>query len=96
MFKLKKKSLSIRFGLRQVKRPSSNPKSERYFWLNSDFIEGNFKHKKRRTNSSESILRFSDPGRIRTPNPQSRNLIFYPVELLGQWTTKLSINFSEN
>ncbi len=25
-----------------------------------------------------------DPGRIRTPNPQSRNLIFYPVELLGQ------------
>jgi hypothetical protein len=31
------------------------------------------------------ILSFmSDPGRIRTPNPQSRNLIFYPVELLGQ------------
>ena len=26
-----------------------------------------------------------DPGRIRTPNPQSRNLIFYPVELLGQY-----------
>jgi hypothetical protein len=25
----------------------------------------------------------SDPGRIRTPNPQSRNLIFYPVELRG-------------
>ena len=25
-----------------------------------------------------------DPGRIRTPNPQSRNLIFYPVELRGQ------------
>ncbi len=22
-----------------------------------------------------------DPGRIRTPNPQSRNLIFYPIEL---------------
>ena len=26
-----------------------------------------------------------DPGRIRTPNPQSRNLIFYPVELLGHY-----------
>ena len=26
----------------------------------------------------------SDPGRIRTLNPQSRNLIFYPVELPGQ------------
>src|SRR5690554_6142534 len=25
----------------------------------------------------------SDRGRIRTPNPQSRNLIFYPVELRG-------------
>ncbi len=24
-----------------------------------------------------------DRGRIRTPNPQSRNLIFYPVELRG-------------
>ena len=27
----------------------------------------------------------SDRGRIRTPNPQSRNLIFYPVELRGQY-----------
>ncbi len=25
-----------------------------------------------------------DRGRIRTPNPQSRNLIFYPVELRGR------------
>lgn len=25
----------------------------------------------------------SDRGRFRTPNPQSRNLIFYPVELRG-------------
>ena len=24
---------------------------------------------------------FCAPGRIRTPNPQSRNLIFYPIEL---------------
>jgi len=40
---------------------SSNPKSERYFWLNSDFNEGNIKHKKWRTDSCESILRFSDP-----------------------------------
>ena len=48
--------------LRQVKRPSSNPKSERYFWLNPDFIEGNLKHKKRRTNSCESILRLRDPS----------------------------------
>ncbi len=47
------------------------------------FIEGNFKHKKRRTNSCESILRFSDLDRIQTCNPQSRNLIFYSVELRG-------------
>ena len=25
-----------------------------------------------------------DHGGVRTPNPQSRNLIFYPVELRGQ------------
>ena len=31
-----------------------------------------------------AIELFRDPGRIRTPNPQSRNLIFYPVELRGQ------------
>ena len=31
----------------------------------------------------------SDRGRIRTPNPQSRNLIFYPVELRG-----LYLNYS--
>ena len=48
--------------VRQVKPPSSNPKSERYFWLNPDFIEGNLKHKKRRTNSCESILRLRDPN----------------------------------
>ena len=41
--------------------------------------------KKRRTNSCESILRFGDPEGIRTPNRQSRNLIFYPVELLGHY-----------
>ena len=83
--KTSKFSLSIRIGLRQVKRQSSNPKSECNFWVNSDFIEGNLKHKKRRTDSSESILRFSDPEGIRTPNRQSRNLIFYPVELLGHF-----------
>ena len=27
-----------------------------------------------------------DPEGIRTPNRQSRNLIFYPVELLGHYT----------
>ena len=32
------------------------------FWLNSDFNEGNIKHKKWRTDSSASILRFSDPN----------------------------------
>ena len=84
MFKLKKKSLSIRFGLRQVKRPSSNPKSERYFWLNPDFIEGNLKHKKRRTNSCESILRFGDCERSRTFNRWSRNPVLYPIELRSQ------------
>ena len=41
---------------------SSNPKSERYFWLNSDFNEGNIKYKNWRTDSCESILRFSDPN----------------------------------
>jgi hypothetical protein len=38
--KSSKFSVSIRFGLRQVKRPRSNPKSERYFWLNTNIIEG--------------------------------------------------------
>src|SRR5690606_18424367 len=28
---------------------------------------------------------FSDRGGIRTPNPQSRNLIFYPVELRSHY-----------
>ncbi len=46
-------------------------------------IEGNLKHKKWRTDSCESILRFSDLDRIQTCNPQSRNLIFYSVELRG-------------
>ncbi len=34
---------------------------------------------------SEKLLlkKNSDLGGIRTPNRQSRNLIFYPVELLG-------------
>ena len=27
---------------------------------------------------------FCDRGGVRTPNPQSRNLIFYPVELRSQ------------
>ena len=30
------------------------------------------------------VLFIRDPERIRTSNRQSRNLIFYPVELLGQ------------
>lgn len=30
-----------------------------------------------------SYFMFCDRERIRTPNPQSRNLIFYPVELRG-------------
>lgn len=34
---------------------------------------------------------YSDPGGVRTPNPQSRNLIFYPVELRGQKIFKFSI-----
>ena len=81
--KTAKFSLSIRIGLRQVKRQSSNPKSERYFWLNPDFIEGNLKHKKRRTNSCESILRLRDLGRIQTCNLLSRNQVLYSVELRG-------------
>ncbi len=43
--KTAKFSLSIWIGLRQAKRQSSN-QSERYFWVNSDFIEGNLQHKK--------------------------------------------------
>ena len=59
-------------------------KSQKLFLVNINSLYlHNIKHKKRRTNSCESILRLRDPGRIRTPNPQSRNLIFYPVELLG-------------
>ncbi len=32
---------------------------------------------------------FCDRGGLRTPNPQSRNLIFYPVELRGPTSYKL-------
>ena len=32
---------------------------------------------------------YGDLERIRTPNRQSRNLMFYPVELLGLKKTKL-------
>ncbi len=56
-------------------------KSERYFWLNSDFIEENLKHKKRRTNSSESILRLCDRDRIRTYDRLLRRQMLYPAEL---------------
>src|SRR5690606_6093317 len=44
-------------------------------------------HSKQKTQLSNILtvaFLFCDPGRIRTPNPQSRNLIFYPVELLGR------------
>ncbi len=34
-----------------------------------------------------------DLERIRTSNPQSRNLIFYPVELRGQIPAKAGISF---
>ena len=33
----------------------------------------------------------SDPEGIRTPNHQSRNLIFYPVELLGHFHIKTKL-----
>lgn len=37
---------------------------------------------------------FCDRGGVRTPNPQSRNLIFYPVELRSQfiYDIRYSIN----
>ena len=35
-----------------------------------------------------NFLKKSDPGRIRTLNPQSRNLIFYPVELRSHFEQK--------
>ena len=44
--KTAKFSLCIRIGLRHVKRQSSNPKSECNFWVNTDFIERNLKHKR--------------------------------------------------
>ena len=48
-----------------------------------DFIKGDFKYKKWRTNSCESILRFSDLGRIQTCNLLSRNQVHYSVMLRG-------------
>jgi hypothetical protein len=53
---------------------TSSLKSERYFWLNPDFIEGNLKHKKRRTNTCESILRLRDRARITLCSSQSSAL----------------------
>lgn len=37
---------------------------------------------------------FSDPGGIRTPNQQNRNLSFYPVELRGRWGAKIAVAIS--
>lgn len=36
-------------------------------------------------NTLQAFISLSDHGGVRTPNPQSRNLIFYPVELRGQF-----------
>ena len=47
------------------------------------FKERNIKHKKWRTDSCESILRFSDLGRIQTCNLLSRNQVHYSVMLRG-------------
>ncbi len=38
------------------------------------------------------VLLIRDHGRVRTCNPQSRNLIFYPVELRSQYNVRLLIN----
>ena len=35
------------FGYEKSNDGARTPKSERYFWLNSDFIDGNLKYKKR-------------------------------------------------
>ena len=71
----------LSIGLFVSRQKKGETKSERYFWLNSDFIEGDFKYKKWRTNSCESILRFSDCDRSRTYNRWSRNPVLYPIEL---------------
>lgn len=43
------------------------------------------KHKKAcKIYTLQAFYFFSDRGGVRTPNPQSRNLIFYPVELRDQ------------
>ena len=73
----------LSIGLFVSRQKKGETKSERYFWLNSDFIEGDFKYKKWRTNSCESILRFSDLGRIQTCNLLSRNQMRYSVAPRG-------------
>ena len=46
------------------------------------------KHKKNGTKRLHLFVPFfSDLGGVRTPNHQSRNLIFYPVELRGHLLT---------
>ena len=51
-----------------------------------------------RNNKRQEILAFiSDRGRVRTCNHQSRNLIFYPVELRSQFevqNTKFEVRFN--
>ena len=44
-------------------------------------LHGLIYNKKRRTNSCESILQFSDCDRSRTYNRWSRNPVLYPIEL---------------
>ena len=50
--------------------------------INSLYLH-NIKHKKRRTNSCESILRLRDLGRIQTCNLLSRNQMRYSVAPRG-------------
>ena len=63
--------------------PFSAPQLGRHLWLYPDFIEGNFKYKKWRTNPCESILRFSEPDRIRTYDRLLRREVLYPFKTLN-------------
>ncbi len=52
-----------------------------YYFRNSIFSKLNRVSKIVKAVSQDGFLRFCDPGGIRTPNQQNRNLSFYPIEL---------------
>ena len=79
----KTKRSRIEYPLDSVVVMKSHKSSIYSFFFGFQFLNKfKFQPKKKVCNSADFSF-LSDPGRIQTCNPQSRNLIFYSVELRG-------------